>query len=395
MSSIDDERRFASAAPPPGSRSGVESDAERIFAACGDCLRRSWLLARLSEHLERVGRRRTELADVLSLTDAELIAALGGERRGMLAREHRRFDPAPQRAAAVAAGLSAVCRHDDRYPAQLRDADDAPAVMHVHGSFARFAALAAAPAVAIVGARLATEYGLEVAGALGRGLAATGVTVVSGLALGVDSAAHAGALAGGGATIAVLAGAAERPYPRSKAHLHRRIADVAAVVSEMPPGFTAQRWCFPARNRVIAGLAQATIVVEATDRSGSLITADFARALGRDVGAVPGEVLSSRATGTNALIFDGALLVRDAGDVLDLLFGAAPRPEPAERTGGPRDLDPDLRRLLDAIERGRTTLARLARTPAEARAAMAGLAELELLGLVRRGPAGSYVRVAP
>ena len=162
------------------------------------------------------------------------------------------------------------------YPARLRDLDDAPAALFVAGGVARLEALAGADleqgprAVAVVGTRRASADGLEVARALGRGLAAAGVTVVSGMALGVDSAAHAGALESSGRTVAVLAGGADVPYPPSKARLHQLIGERGCVVGELPPGFVAMRWCFPARNRIIAALAHMTIVVEAARRSGSL-----------------------------------------------------------------------------------------------------------------------------
>ena len=172
-----------------------------------------------------------------------------------------------------------------------------------------------------MGTRRASADGLEVARALGRGLAAAGVTVVSGMALGVDSAAHAGALESSGRTVAVLAGGADVPYPPSKARLHQLIAERGCVVGELPPGFVAMRWCFPARNRIIAALAHMTIVVEAARRSGSLITAEIAADIGRDVGAVPGPVTAWRSAGTNALLRDGATVIRDAADALDVAVG--------------------------------------------------------------------------
>ncbi len=175
--------------------------------------------------------------------------------------------------------------------------------------------------VAIVGTRRASADGLEMATTLGRGLARAGVTVVSGMALGIDSAAHRGALDGGGATVAVLAGAAEIAYPRSKATLHAELVSRACAVSELPPGFEPFRWCFPARNRIIAGLAQLTLVVEGAERSGSLITADFAGALGREVAAVPGRATSPRTRGSNGLIRDGATVVLGVDDVLDAVLG--------------------------------------------------------------------------
>jgi DNA processing protein len=245
-----------------------------------------------------------------------------------------------------------------------------------------------APTVAVVGARRATPYGLEVARGLGRGLSAAGVTVISGMALGVDSAAHAGALEAGGRTVAVLAGGADVAYPASKRRLHRRLVDEACALSEMPPGLRPRKWCFPARNRLIAALAGVTVVVEAVERSGALITARLARDQGREVAAVPGAVTSPRSRGTNALLRDGAHLVRDAQDVLDLLLGAGvARAAASDRLAG---LDEPLRDVLEAVAGGCDTAASLAATPAETGAAMIALSRLELLGHLRRGPGGRY-----
>ena len=154
-----------------------------------------------------------------------------------------------------------------------------------------------ADAVAVVGARRATEYGLTVAHDIGRGLSSAGVSVVSGLALGVDAAAHSGALEGPAPPVAVLAGGSDRPYPASKRRLHAAVCAAGAVVSEMPPGFGVHRWAFVARNRLIAALARVVVVVEATERSGSLTTADFGAELGRTVAAVPGRVNCALADG--------------------------------------------------------------------------------------------------
>jgi DNA processing protein len=215
------------------------------------------------------------------------------------------------------------------------------------------------------------------------------VSVVSGMALGIVSAAHAGALDVGAATIAVLAGGADVPYPASKRSLYRRIVAEGCVVAEMPPGFIPFKWSFPARNRIIAALAQATVVVEAAERSGSLITAEFAADLGREIGAVPGPVTSWRARGTNALLRDGATLVRDARDVLDAVVGVEARRAPAPASG----LEPRLASLLRAVADGRDTLAALAGTPDQADGTLAALTELELLGCLRRAPGGRYVVV--
>jgi DNA processing protein len=229
-----------------------------------------------------------------------------------------------------------------------------------------------------------------VARSLGRGLAAADVPVVSGMAFGVDSAAHAGALAVRGPTVAVLAAGAERAYPPSKRRLYEAIRANGCVVSELPPGAPTQKWCFPARNRIIAALARLTVVVEAAERSGSLITAELARDLGRDVGAVPGRVTASTAAGANALLHDGAAVIRDAGDALDLACGAGAWHE-RDRTA---QVPERLRDLLLALGDGRDTVDALVGAGTSTGATLAALAELELLGHVRRGAGGRYVVVA-
>ena len=242
--------------------------------------------------------------------------------------------------------------------------------------------------MAVVGARRASAYGLRIARDLGRGLSAAGVTVVSGLALGVDSAAHSGALEAGGRTIAVLGGGADVPYPRTKRALHARLLREGLVVSELPPGASVRRWSFPARNRIIAALACVTVVVEAAERSGALITARVARELGRDVAAVPGEATARLAAGTNALIRDGAHLVTSAQDVLDLACGVGVRSPPA--LPDPESLEPRLRDVYAAVQAGRDSPGALAATREEARAVLVALTELELRGFLRRGRGGRY-----
>jgi DNA processing protein len=373
--------------------------------ACPACLRRTRLLALVAGGIEIARRQRRPIREVLALPEEALVRATAGDRASEVLERLARFEPDELLEAARSAGLAPVCRHAAGYPARLRDDGTAPAILFVRGAGAaldRLGTLVGAsageppPAVAIVGTRMASADGLEVARALGRGLAAAGVTVVSGMAMGIDSAAHAGALEGGGATVAVLAGGADVPYPANKRRLYDNIAARAAVVSEMPPGFRAFRWCFPARNRTIAALAQATIVVEAAERSGSLITAELALDLGRDVGAVPGPVLSWRSRGTNALLRDGATLIRDAADALDLALGVEARPRAeaaaASALAPPADLAPELQALLAAVEDGRDTVGALTGDAAEAASVRAGLMELELLGLVRRAPGGRVVR---
>ncbi len=242
----------------------------------------------------------------------------------------------------------------------------------------------------MVGARRASDYGLEVARSLGRGLGRAGVTVVSGMALGIDSAAHSGALGSGGGTVAVLPGAADRPYPRVKRALYDQIRRTGAVVSELPPGAPTFRWSFPARNRIIAALSALTVVVEARERSGSLITARIASELGRPVGAVPGRITSPLAAGPNALLARGAGLVRGAQDVLDQLFGAGVR---LVADGDRAALAPELEATLSQIADGSDTVAALVRGGVAPDAALASLSALELAGYVRREPGGRYAVV--
>jgi DNA processing protein len=363
------------------------------MSACDDCLRRTALVACFAPHVERARRHRVHLCELLALPDERLLSALAGDRREAIERAHEAFDPQAARRRLDEVGQLAVCRHHEQYPRRLLDGADAPAVLHVAGDPQRVVALARdeAPAVAVVGARRAAHDGIEVARGLGRGLAAAGVTVVSGMALGIDAAAHAGALEVGGPTIAVLAGGADVPYPPSKRALYRAIVQTQAAVSEMPPGFKPFRWCFPARNRMIAGLASLTIVVEATERSGSLITAELAQELGRAVGAVPGPVAASRCAGSNALLRDGGLVIRHAQDALDEALGIGVATALSGRRAS--ELRQPLRALLERVENGSDTVCALAATPAEAQRALAGLGELELRGFLRRGPGGRYARV--
>jgi DNA processing protein len=206
------------------------------------------------------------------------------------------------------------------------------------------------------------------------------------MAFGVDSAAHSGALAGSGPTIAVLAGGADRPYPASKRTLHGQIARTGAVISELPAGTPARRWMFPARNRIIAALAEMTVVVEAREQSGALLTAQFASALGRPLGAVPGPISSPLASGPNGLLAGGARIVRGPQDVLDALFGAGVR-SAGERRPAPA---PELRGLLAALAEGYGSDAAVRQAGYTEQEGLAALAALELSGHVHREAGGRY-----
>jgi DNA processing protein len=355
-----------------------------MIKTCHSCLARAWLLVRLGGHLEAA---RGRIDEVLALNDDDLIAAVGGRQRGQIEDEIDRLDTEALRAG-LPAGVDVICRCSRLYPEALLDLDSAPAVLHVVGGIDRLGALLAERPVAIVGARRASPYGLDVARSLGRSLALSGQTVVSGMALGIDSAAHAGALEAGAPTLAVLPGPADRPYPARKAGLHRQIVSRGAAVSEMPAGAPVWRWTFRARNRIIAALAATTVVVEAGERSGSLLTARFADELGRPVGAVPGRITSPVSAGTNNLLVRTAYVVRGPQDVLDHLFGYGRRVAVTDEPRAP--IAPELRRLLRALGDGHDTAAALRHAGMPAQDGLAALAELELGGYVRRGAGGRF-----
>ncbi len=345
------------------------------------------LAARIAGLLDRPSRR---VRGLLGLPEAELLAAVAGPRAEAVLQALDARDLGADRLDFERAGVIAVCRHSAAYPPLLEDLADTPAVLFVAGRLEALALLLNEPAVAIVGTRNPSPYGREVAHALGRGLGAAGVPVVSGLALGVDATAHRGCLAGGGLPAAVLACGPDVAYPRRHRGLHREIRERGVVLSELPPGTRPFRWSFPARNRIMAGLTRMTVVVEAADPSGSLITSDFARDLGRTVAAVPGHVTSSVARGTNGLLRDGAVPITSAVDVLDELFGVGARAVPG--TGmrcAPEPADPLLRRVLLSAERHQLVSAIAAETGTSVAEARAALGRLESEGhLVRRDLGG-------
>jgi DNA processing protein len=218
--------------------------------------------------------------------------------------------------AATRAGLSYVTWSDSFYPKALAATDDAPPLLLVRGQPNTLSARM----IAIVGARNATINGRKLTRTLAAELAEAGYVVISGMARGIDGAAHEGALTVSGAkTVAVLAGGTNVIYPPEHAGLYKRITDAGAVISEMPPGTEPQAALFPRRNRIISGASLGIVVVEATPRSGSLITARYAADQGRDVFAVPGSPLDPRAHGPNALIRDGAVLIQSIDDILSCL----------------------------------------------------------------------------
>jgi DNA processing protein len=295
------------------------------------------------------------------------------ERSARFAAFARGFDPRAYLAALESDGFRWLARLDPGFPPLLRAVHDSPPGLFLRGS--ADPGLLSRPAVAIVGARVCSPYGRQVARMLGRELAAAGLVVVSGLALGVDAEAHRGALEADGATVAVLGCGVDRDYPAKHAELARQLCADGLVVSEYAPRVEPAPWRFPARNRIIAGLAQATVVVEARERSGALITADFALEEGREVFACPGEITSALSAGTNALLRLGATPLTSSADVLEVFGLSAPE-------GAEVDLSEPAKLLLDRLGAPATgdELVRAAGiAPGEAAAA---LSELELAGLV-------------
>jgi DNA processing protein len=360
--------------------------------SCDSCLRRLRLLGLLAPFIEKVatgepGRRSPQL---LKLSDEDLARAVGGRKATALQAEAAAADPAEIRRDVREADCWAVCRHDPAYPAALQDAGDAPPALVGRGDPAGLDRLRPESTVTVVGARRATSQGREIARGLAAELASAGFAVVSGLAWGIDGAAHEGALRTG-FTAAVLGCGADVVYPLHHRGLYDRVREQGLLLSELPPGTGAWRWAFPARNRIMAALGAMTIVVEAAGRSGSLITADLASELGREVGAVPGAVTARMSAETNQLIADGARLVRDADDVLDALLGPGSR-RPA--IAGPA-VDPELAAVLNRVEAGDLDSDSIAvALDRGGDLVTADLSRLELLGYVKRSFTGAYSRTA-
>jgi DNA processing protein len=295
-----------------------------------------------------------------------------------------------ERAALAALGAAVVTRGDARYPALLGQISDPPLALTLRGG------LGAEPCVAVVGARRASEYGRRVAYELARDLARAGLTIVSGLATGVDAAAHRGALEAGGRTVAVLGTGIDVVYPTWHAALAAAVAGQGALVTEFPRGTPPLPFHFPRRNRLISGLCLGTIVVEATEDSGSLVTAQHAVEQGRAVFAVPGRLGAAVHCGPHRLIREGARLVRDAADVLEEL---APQVAPvlalARAAAAVAGLTPAERALLDAIEHDGLHVDEVIRRVAvPAATVLETLLALELRGLVRQLPGKRFRRAA-
>jgi DNA processing protein len=334
---------------------------------------RLWTALREAGSLEALlAMPREELAHKLG--SAERVLAL---LRSPEDREAERWASGIERT-----GMRLVTAFDGEYPKALSEIPDPPFVLFALGLPSRLQL----PAVAIVGSRAASRYGREVAARLARDLSLAGVVVVSGFARGVDGAAHQAAREGPGGTIAVLGCGLDIDYPHEHARLKEAMAKTDLLLSEYPPGTHPQAAYFPVRNRIIAGIASGVVVVEASRRSGSLITARLANDCGRDVFAVPGSVFSETSAGANELLKDGAILCRSAEDVLAELFPSVGRPRAAPAAPeAAAALSAEARTVLNALTSTMGSAATaedlVAATDLPAATVLAALFELESAGL--------------
>ncbi len=289
----------------------------------------------------------------------------------------RRFDEAAYLTRLRGGGVDWIARSATEFPPLLHAIHDPPPGLFVRGD--ADVDLLRRAAVAVVGARSCSPYGAQVARMLGRELGRAGIVVVSGLARGVDGEAHRGALEAGGPTVGVLGCGIDRDYPAAHRELAARIRATGLTVSEYAPGVEPAPWRFPARNRIIAGLSAATVVVEARDRSGALITADLALEEGREVFAVPGEITSALSSGTNDLLKLGASPLTASADVLEV-FGLTSGETEAVELGSSAET------VLARLRDGPASADELARaTGLDARALASALTELELAGCAVAG----------
>jgi len=338
------------------------------------------LLERYFPTLEEAWR-----ADHATLCAAGLDARTATE----VVRARAESDPDAELERIYQAGVTALAPSDPRYPSRLGEIADAPPLLYVKGSWRAEDEWG----VAVVGTRRATAYGRQAAGELSRGLAANSVTIISGLARGIDTIAHHAAIETGGRTVAVIANGLDTVYPPENARLSEQIAEHGAVITDYPLGTKPRAEFFPRRNRIMSGVALGTLVVEGDHTSGAMITARFALEQGREVFVVPGSIFSPQSRGPHALLRDGATPVASAAEVLEALnltmvgaqmdFGRAMPPT-----------DPDERALMAALTREPRHIDDVVRASGLAAATVSGtLAMLELKGLVRDLGGMQYVRV--
>jgi DNA processing protein len=344
---------------------------------------------------------------VLYPSDAKRALAITGHPAQALALARKwRPDLPPSRSREIEIQLRVLKRlgacllpiSSAHYPARLSHLTDAPAVLSLLGQVEALSG----PSVALVGARAATVYGKEVAFALGKALGAAGVTVVSGLARGIDAAAHRGVLAANGRTVAVQACGPDITYPPEHRNLAAEIQKRGAVISEFPPGAAPRRYHFPLRNRLISALSEVVVVIEARERSGSLITAEHALEQGVELMAVPGSILCPASAGPNLLLRQGARPVLEPADILEQLsewmpgIGSAEGNGKENRVGRPEGLTPGSTALWESLSREPASAQELATRMAKSSQQISlDLVELELEGVVEQDRDGRFYPRAP
>jgi DNA processing protein len=361
--------------------------------ACKTCLKRGWLLAQLSVVLDYRAADEERLLALLELPDEHLIEALAGGRKAELRRAYAAALPG---GATRADGVQAVCQHGQLYPERLRAATPAPRALHAFGGLDRMASLLARPTVAIVGTRRASDYGMVIARELARALARSDLTVVTAFAEGIARAVCAGLVEAREPALTAMAGGVDICRPAGQRGLWQSLRARGCLLSELPGGVPGRRWCEPVRERIVAGLCDLMVLVEAGEAHGELRVARMAERLGKPVGALPGRLTSRASRGTNELLARGAHLILGPEDVLELLAlpvstGARAGPGKGRARDIQRDLESRLRAVLDRVGLGQDTLASLTADGSDPSAMMAALGELELLRLLRRGDAGRYV----
>ena len=366
----------------------------------------AWL--RLTQTPEIGGETQRKLLAAFGLPEAIYAAGREAVRQVIGPRADLLFDFCPQAAVdralawAETPGQQIITLADAAYPPALLEIADPPCVLYVRGR----PELLLTPTLGIVGSRNATTQGLRNAEDFARTLAAAGFSIASGLALGIDAAAHRGALAANGVTVAVIGTGADRVYPARNKELALAIAERGAIVSEFPLGTPVMAHHFPRRNRIIAGLSLGVLVVEAARESGSLITARLAGEQGREVFAIPGSIHSPLARGCHQLLKQGAKLVECAADIIDELAAQlpqspAPRPQPAATAASPAPADTatlgeDAAALLAALGHDPCSFDELASRSGLASAPLANvLLELELSGKIAPLPGNLYQRLGP
>jgi DNA processing protein len=333
--------------------------------------------------------------NVLSAAPSELreIPGVGPKLARAISAATSEIDVAAELATCRDHGIQILTAEDEKYPRMLAQIIDPPGVLFLQGEITA----ADSVAVAIVGSRHATRYGVAQAERLAGGLARTGITVVGGLARGIDAAAHRAALAAGGRTIAVLGGGLLKIYPPEHQELAQQISRQGGLVSEMPPNYVATRNSFPQRNRIISGLSLGTIVVEAAERSGALITARHSMEQNREVFAVPGPVDSRNSRGCHALLRDGAQLVEAVKDVVEQL---GPLVDTSEHDDGRQIRHPAELQLntaetavLQAIDTEPTIVDQIIqKTGLPAHRVLSTISVLEVRQLIDRLPGGKVAR---